>query len=90
MLNRNWSVALLVLVFLLTGILILFDQYVRIGMWFQIVDIHHESFALSFFALAIGTLIGSYLPRKRADLTVEFPTFEFTEFRERPKDNGRK
>jgi hypothetical protein len=42
-----------------------FEKYLRIGVWFQLSDLHHESFALLFFALAIGILIGSFIPRKR-------------------------
>ncbi len=45
--------------FILIGFLILLEQFLNYGKWFQIEDIHHETFALSSFALAIGILIGS-------------------------------
>jgi hypothetical protein len=45
--------------FFFTGSLILLDQYLNIGIWFQLKDIHHETLALSSFALAIGILLGS-------------------------------
>ncbi len=45
--------------FLIIGFLILYDQFLKIEIWFQIADIHHETLALFSFALAIGILIGS-------------------------------
>jgi len=50
--------------FFVIGIVILLEQYLNFGVWFQIKDIHHETFALSSFALAIGILIGSNFPKK--------------------------
>ena len=52
--NRN----VVAFVFFMIGFLILLEQYLNYGVWFQIMDIHHETFALSSFALAIGILIG--------------------------------
>ena len=43
---------------LIAGFLALLDQYVSFGVWFQTDDIHHETIALSLFALALGLLIG--------------------------------
>jgi hypothetical protein len=53
--------------FFAVGFLVLLDQYLRIGVWFQLRDIHHETLALSAFALAIGILIGSKYTGKKAD-----------------------
>ena len=42
----------LVELFVIIGILILFQQYVYFGVWFSIDQLHHETFALIFFAMA--------------------------------------
>ena len=54
------AVSLSILFFIL-GFLVLLEQYLNIGVWFQMNDVHHETFALSLFTLAIGILIGSNL-----------------------------
>ena len=54
----------LVAFFFVIGIIILLEQYLNWGVWFQLEDIHHETFALSSFALAIGILIGSNFLKK--------------------------
>jgi hypothetical protein len=60
----NWIVLLLTaLFFFVVGFLILYDQYTRIGVWFQFSDVHHETFASSAFALAIGILIGGIIKK---------------------------
>ena len=51
--------------FFALGFFVLLDQYLRIGIWFQLMDIHHETVALSAFALAIGILAGSQIAGKR-------------------------
>jgi len=56
--GKSWIAGLLSLLFFVVGVLILFDQYSSAGLWFQPMDLHHETFALSSFALAIGILIG--------------------------------
>lgn len=45
--------------FFLVAFLILFEQYVSFGVWFQVEDLHHETFALMLLALGVGVLIGS-------------------------------
>jgi hypothetical protein len=64
----SWSriTVRLAVTFFAVGFLVLLDQYLRIGVWFQLRDIHHETFAVSAFALAIGVLIGSILAGKKA------------------------
>jgi hypothetical protein len=51
--------------FFIVAFLILLDQYLQTGIWFQLRDIRHETFALASVALAIGILIGAYTPRHR-------------------------
>ncbi len=58
----NWIILILTVVFLFfMSFLILYDQYTRIGIWFQFLDLHHEAFALMSFALAIGIIIGAII-----------------------------
>jgi len=58
--NRKWISVLLAAIFFATGFLILFEQYVTFGVFFQLKDLlHHEAFAISAVALGIGILIGS-------------------------------
>jgi hypothetical protein len=62
--RKNWIFPLLaVLFFLIVSFLILFDQYAQIGIWFQMSDLHHETFAISAFALAIGILVGAIIKK---------------------------
>ena len=57
--GKNWITVSFSMLFFVVGFLILLNQYLRIGIWLQLRDLHHETFALSSFALAIGILIGS-------------------------------
>ena len=57
--NNRWVVVLVAVVFFVLAFLILFQQKVTFGVWFQISDIHHETFALASLAVGIGVLIGS-------------------------------
>jgi putative flippase GtrA len=47
------------------GFLVLLDQFVKIGVWFQFRDIHHETVALVFFALGVGFLAGFLMYREQ-------------------------
>jgi hypothetical protein len=49
--------ALAILAFVV-AFLILYQQYITYGVFFQIEDIHHESLALSAVALGIGVIVG--------------------------------
>jgi len=42
------------------GFLILVHQYVFYGVWFEIKDIHHETFSVAFFSLSLGILLGAF------------------------------
>jgi len=44
---------------LLMSFLILLHQYFSYGIWFQISDIHHETFSIALFSLGLGILLGS-------------------------------
>jgi hypothetical protein len=44
---------------LLTAILILTQQYIIHGTWFEIADIHHETFSIAFFSFGLGVLLGT-------------------------------
>ncbi len=60
----NWIVLhLTVLFFFAVGFLILYDNYNRVGIWFQLSDLHHETFAMASVALAIGILIGAKIKK---------------------------
>jgi len=52
------------IIFFIVGFLILLEQYFNYGVWFQIKDIHHETFALTSFALGVGVLIGKTSSKK--------------------------
>lgn len=51
------GVALAILSFV-AAFLILYQQFVTFGEFFQLEDVHHESFAISAVALGIGILTG--------------------------------
>jgi hypothetical protein len=60
----NWIAILLTAgVFLGASFLMLFDQYLKIGIWFQFTDLHHETFAIASSAIAIGILIGAIIKK---------------------------
>ena len=50
--------------FLIISLIILIEQYLNYGIFFDLNDIHHETFALTSFSLTIGILIGSKLSKK--------------------------
>ncbi len=56
-------IVLTVISLFVAGFLVLNDQYSRIGVWFQMSDLHHETFALAFFALAVGVIIGTLIKK---------------------------
>jgi hypothetical protein len=53
-------VTVLAISFLLASFLILYNQKTTFGKWFQIDQaLHHEFFAMFFFALAVGAILGT-------------------------------
>jgi len=57
--SNRWIALIVSAVFLVLAFLILYQQKVTFGVWFQISDLHHETFALASLALGIGVIIGS-------------------------------
>ena len=57
--------SILVGFFFIVGVLILLEQYLNYGVWFELDDIHHETFALSSFALVIGIIIGHFVSKEK-------------------------
>jgi hypothetical protein len=49
----------MIIFFLFLAFLILLHQFLLYGVWFQIKDLHHETFALMCLAAAFGILIGN-------------------------------
>jgi hypothetical protein len=56
---KRWVPVLIAVVFFAVAFLILFQQKESFGVWFQISDLHHETFAIAAVALGLGVLIGS-------------------------------
>jgi hypothetical protein len=56
---NRWVAVLVAVVFFVLAFLIQLQQKVTFGVWFQISDIHHETFTLASIALGLGVLIGS-------------------------------
>lgn len=56
---KRWVPVLIAVVFFVLALLIQFQQKVTFGLWFQIRDLHHETFAIAAVALGLGVLIGS-------------------------------
>jgi hypothetical protein len=50
---------LIAAVFFTFAFLILLQQKLTFGLWFQIGDLHHETFAIAAVAMGLGVLIGS-------------------------------
>jgi hypothetical protein len=57
--NNRWVVVLVAVAFFVLAFLILYQQKVTFGVWFQISDLHHETFAIASAALGIGVLVGA-------------------------------
>jgi hypothetical protein len=56
---KRWVAVLVAAVFFAVAFLILLQQKITFGVWFQVGDLHHETFALAAVALGLGVLIGS-------------------------------
>ncbi len=57
--SNRWVALLVAAVFFIIAFLILFQQKVVAGYWFQIADLHHETFAIASVALGVGVLVGA-------------------------------
>jgi hypothetical protein len=58
---KRWVAVLVAMVFFVLAFLILLQQQLAFGIWFQIGDLHHETFALAAVAVGLGVLIGSVI-----------------------------
>jgi uncharacterized membrane protein len=63
---RNLELAplLLVTLFLALGFFTMLHQFLCWGVWFQPEDLHHETFVLSCFAMALGVYIGTKMSKR--------------------------
>jgi hypothetical protein len=60
-LRITWVTVLVSALFFVIAFLILYQQKVTFGLWFQISDLHHETFAIASFALGLGIIIGALI-----------------------------
>ena len=58
---KRWVPVLIALVFFVLAFLIQFQQKLTFGIWFQMGDLHHETFAIASVALGLGVLIGAVM-----------------------------
>jgi hypothetical protein len=61
--SNRWVAVLIAAVFFVFAFLILFQQKLTFGLWFQLGDLHHETFAIASVAVALGVLIGSAITK---------------------------
>jgi len=59
--NNRWVAVLVSIFFFAAAFLILYEQKLSFGLWFQVSDLHHETFAIASAALGIGIIIGALL-----------------------------
>ena len=59
--NKKWVAIALAILSFVAAFLILYQQYLSFGLFFQVEDVHHEAFAMSAVALGIGILVGASL-----------------------------
>ncbi len=59
--SNRWVAVVVAAVFFATAVLILYQQKVTFGIWFQFDDLHHETFAIAAVAAGIGVLIGWFI-----------------------------
>jgi len=57
--SNRWVAVLVAVAFFVLTFLILYQQELAYGVWFDLNDLHHETFALASVTLGIGVLIGS-------------------------------
>jgi hypothetical protein len=62
-LSNRWVAVLIAAVFFTFAFLILLQQKLTFGLWFQLGDLHHETFAIAAVAVALGVLVGSAITK---------------------------
>jgi len=60
-LRNRWVSIVVSAFFFVIAYLILYQQKVTYGVWFQISDLHHETFAIASFAIGLGIIIGAVI-----------------------------
>jgi hypothetical protein len=55
----------LILLSLLATFLIGFHQFYFYGVWFQLEDLHHETFMVGLLCVAFGLIVGDRMRHKR-------------------------
>jgi hypothetical protein len=63
LLSDRWVAVLISAAFFAFGFLILAHQKLTFGLWFQIGDLHHETFAIAAVMFGLGALVGSAITR---------------------------
>jgi hypothetical protein len=66
-LSNRWVAVLIACVFFIVAFLILLQQEISFGVWFQLKDLHHETFALASAAVGVGVIIGAAIGNKTQD-----------------------
>jgi hypothetical protein len=69
---KLWVPVLVAVVFFVVAFLILLDQKVNFGLWFQITDLHHETFAIAAVAVGLGVLIGTVINEENKTVLQKF------------------
>lgn len=54
---------LIAVFFFMFAFLIQLHQKLTFGLWFQISDLHHETFAIAAVAMGVGVLVGSAITK---------------------------
>jgi hypothetical protein len=62
-LSNRWVAVLIAAVFFTVAFLIMLQQKLTFGLWFQIGDLHHETFAIAAVAMGLGVLVGSAITK---------------------------
>lgn len=67
--SNRWVAVLIAAFFFMFAFLILLHQKWTFGLWFQIGDLHHETFAIAAVAMGLGVLVGSAITKSESHLT---------------------
>jgi hypothetical protein len=69
-LSNRWVAVLIAVVFFTAAFLILLQQKLTFGLWFQLGDLHHETFAIAAVAFGLGVLVASAITENSQSLRV--------------------
>lgn len=62
-LSNRWVAVLIAAFFFAFAFLIQLQQKLTFGLWFQISDLHHETFAIAAALFGLGVLVGSAITK---------------------------